>query len=209
MSLFRFFQSNDKFFTWFEQATENNFLAAKELQKLCKEFKNPQKTAKTIHDLEHKGDMICHAIFNELNSSFLTPLDREDIIELTHGIDDVMDLIHNCADDITNYYIKKPTPLSIQMADTIVASTRIIKDILPKVQKRKTFPQVQKGVRAINQLETDADELLKVGIQSLFRKPKNTVDIIRWQAIYQTMEEVTNKCEDIADALRGLLIKYA
>lgn len=209
MKFIKFFQNNDEFYPLFEQAVSNNFLAAKELNKLCKEFKDPQKSAKKIHELEHKGDALCHDIFAQLNKSFITPIDREDIIALTNAIDDVIDLIHSSADDINNYYIKKPTSICIKMTENIVLSTQVVKNILPKIQKRKTFSEVIQGVREINQLETQADELLKEGIQSLFKKPKSAVDIIKWQSIYQTMEDVTDKCEDIADVLNGLVVKYA
>lgn len=209
MKFINFFQNNNKFYPLFEEAVDNNFLAAKEFSKLCKEFKNPQKVAKKIHDLEHKGDAICHEIFAQLNTSFITPIDREDIIALTSAIDDVIDLIHTSADDINNYYIKKPTPICIKMAENIALSTRVVKEILPKIQKRKTFPEVIKGIREINMLETKADELLKEGIRSLFRNPKSTVEVIKWQSLYQSMEDVTDKCEDIADVLNGLVVKYA
>lgn len=209
MKVFNFLRRDDKFFSWFAQATKNNFLAAKELQKLCNEFKNPKKAAEEISDLEHKGDKICHAIFDELNKSFLTPLDREDLIELTHSVDDTIDLIHKSADDFYNYNIKKTTPTAVKLADTIVSSTRVIKEILPKIQKRKVFQEVRRGIYEVNRLETQADDLLREGLQRLFRKEKSPIDIIRWQAIYQTMEDVTDKCEDTADVLHGLIIKYA
>ncbi len=202
-------QGSNIFYELFEKAAENNFLAAKELQKLCKDFKNPQKSADKIHDLEHQGDLIVHAIFEQLNKSFVTPLDREDIIALTNAIDDIMDLIHTCADDFNNYYVKKPTSIAIKLADIILESTKVIKEILPKIRQRRYFSVIKDGVRELNHLETKADVLLKQGIQSLFRSPKKSVDIIRWQAIYQTMEDATDKCEDVADVLGGFLVKYA
>ena len=209
MNIFKFLKQDDKFFTWFEEACANNYAAAKALQKLCKDFKNPQIAAKKIHDLEHKGDTICHTIFDELNTSFLTPLDREDLIALTHAIDDVIDLIHKSADDMANYGIKKTTPVALQLTDNIVASTHILKEILPKMQKRNTFQQVRRGVYEINRLETEADGLLRNGIQGLFRKRTASVDIIRWLAIYETLESVTDACEDAGDILNGLIVKYA
>lgn len=209
MNLPKILQKNDIFYQWFEEAAANNLLAAKELQKLCKNFENPQESAEKIHTLEHKGDMFVHNIFGQLNKSFITPIDREDIIAITNAIDDIIDLIHECADDINNYYVKKPTPIAVELAKIIVQSTTIIRDILPNIRKRKNFSQIAKGIREINRLETQADLLFKGGIRSLFKKPKNILDIVRWQAIYQTMEDVTDKCEDVADVLTGLIVKYA
>lgn len=209
MNILKFLRQEDKFFTWFSEACANNFAAAKQLQKLYKEFKNPQIIAKKIHDLEHKGDNICHTIFDELDASFLTPFDREDLIALTHAIDDVIDLIHKSADDLVNYNIKKVNPIAIQLTDNIVASTHILKDILPKMEKRKTFQQVRRGVYEINRLETEADGLLRNGMRELFRKRTTPVDVIRWLAIYETLEDVTDACEDAGDILNGLIVKYA
>lgn len=209
MNIPRILQRNDQFYFFFEEAAANNLAAAKELQKLCKFFKNPKESGEKIRELERKGDRIIHKIYEQLNKSFVTPIDREDIIALASAIDDIIDLIYTCSDDINNYYVTKPTKTAVDLADIIVQSTKIINDILPNIRKRRHFPLVLQGVAELNHLETQADNIFKEGIRSLFKNPKKPIDIIRWQAIYQIMEEATDKCEDIADVLGGLLVKYA
>lgn len=210
MNLLGIFQSRgDKFYKWFEEASENNFKAAQLLEKLCKNFKNPKKVADQIHDLEHEGDKISHDIHNEINSVFVTPLDREDIIRLTGALDDVIDLIHASASKIVTYNIKKVSPAARQFSEIIVSSTKVVAQTLPKLRHRRTFSQVHKAIVEINRLENEADDLLRKSLAELFKNPKNPIDVIRWRDIYEMMEDITDKTEEIAHVLQNLITKYA
>ena len=154
MNLLGIFQSRgDKFYKWFEEASENNYKAALLLEKLCKNFKNPQKIAKQIHDLEHEGDQISHNIHSEINSVFVTPLDREDIISLTGALDDVIDLIHASSSAMMTYNIKKITPVAKKFSEIITSSTKVVSQALPKLRHRRNFSQVHKAIIELNRLE--------------------------------------------------------
>ncbi len=210
MNLLGIFQSKgDKFYHWFEEASENNFKAAALLEKLCKDFKNPKQIAEKIHDLEHKGDQISHDIYKQLNSVFVTPLDREDITALANALDDVVDLIHASASSMVTHNVKRTTPLARDFSELIVESTKLVNQALPKLRKRRNFSQVHKAIIEINRLENEADDLLRVGLTKLFKKPKNPIDVIRWYNIYEIMEDTTDKTEDIANILQNLVTKYA
>jgi uncharacterized protein len=204
-----FNSKGDKFYSWFEAAAQNNYLAAKELHNLLTNYKEPKKIAEKIHKMEHHGDSICHEIYDEINTSFITPVDREDIIELTRNLDDVMDLIHAAADSLEIYAIKKSSNLMIKFSEIIVESSKIIKDSLPYFRKRKNFSKIAKAIIEINNLENEADDLIKKGLKDLFTGKKNAIEIIKLKNIYETLENVVDKCEDIADLLRGLITKYA
>ncbi len=210
MNFLNIFQSqDDRFYSWFEQAAANNVMAAQMLEQLCTDFQNVPEAAERIHDLEHEGDEISHRIYDELNRVFVTPLDREDIIALTRSLDDVTDLIHASADAMAVYNVKNSTPTALRLAGTIVASTKSVAAALPKLRNRRTFREVTTAIIEINRLENEADELLRAGLLELFRNPTDPLDVIRWRDIYEMMEEVTDKTEDIADVLRGLVTKYA
>lgn len=210
MNLLGVFQSKgDKFYKWFEEASENNYKAALLLEKLCKNFKDHKKIADQIHTLEHNGDQISHDIHNEINSVFVTPLDREDIISLTGALDDVIDLIHASSSGIVTYNVKKITPVAKEFSEIIVSSTKAVSQTLPKLRHRRNFSQVYKAIIEINRLENEADDLLKKGLTELFKNPKKPIDIIRWKSIYEIMEEATDKTEDIANVLQNLITKYA
>lgn len=210
MNLLSIFDSKgDKFYRWFEEASENNHKAALLLDKLCNNFKDPEKISKQIQDLEQKGDQISHTIYSEINSTFVTPLDREDIIMLTQSLDDVVDLIYTSASTITIYNVKKITPIAHEFSEIITASTKLVAEILPKLRRRRTFSQVYKAIIEINRLENKADDLLSKSLTALFKNPKNPIDVIRWRDIYRIMENTTNKTEDIANVLQNLITKYA
>lgn len=210
MNVLSIFQSKgDRFYRWFEEASENNYKAALLLDKLCTSFKNPEKISEQIKDLEQKGDQISHTIYSEINRTFVTPLDREDIIMLTQSLDDVVDLIHLSASIITIYNVKKITPTAHEFSEIIVTSTKLVAEILPKLRHRRAFSELHKAIIEINRLENKADDLLRKSLTELFKNPKDPLDVIRWRDIYGVMEDVTDKTEDIANVLQNLITKYA
>lgn len=210
MNLLGVFQSRgDKFYASFEEASENNYKAALLLEKLCKVFKDPKKITEQIHTLEHEGDQISHHIYKEINSVFVTPIDREDIIALTQSLDDVIDLIHASASSIVTYNVKKITPVAREFSEIITASAKLVAEVLPRLRHRRTFSEVYNAIIEINRLENKADDLLKKSLTGLFKNPKDPIDVLRWHNIYSIMEDTTDKTEDIANVLQNLITKYA
>lgn len=200
---------NSDFFDWFEEAAQNNIEAAGMLDRLCSEFSDVEKMAGELHELEHKGDEVVHSIYNKLNNVFMPPLDREDIIAITQALDNVMDYIYAAADAMSVYNIKATTPIACKLAAVIVACTEQVAQQLPKLRKRSGMRQIEAGVQEIHRLENEADALLRQGEMDLFHTPHDPIEVIAWSRIYETMERVTDECEEIADVLRGLAIKHA
>ena len=210
MNFLPFIHSNPgKFYTWFEDAADNNLLAAQALLKLCKNVKNAPQIARDIHDLEHKGDQISHLVYDELRKVFVPPIDAEDIIALTHSLDDVVDLIYASASRIDIYNIKKIDDITLKLVDSIVEGTEFVAKTLPKLRNRRTFKDIKMVGIEINKLENKADLLLKDGLRNLFKDSHNAKDIIRLKDIYEKMEEATDALEDIADVFHGIVTKYA
>jgi predicted phosphate transport protein (TIGR00153 family) len=200
---------NSDFFDWFEEASRNNVEAARLLQRLCKDFSCAEELAEEIHDLEHKNDQIGHSIYQKLNKVFMPPLDREDIAALASALDDVMDYIHETADAICIYNVKDPTPVGVRLAEIIVSCTEEVVKQLPLLRQRRSMRRINTGVIELNRLENEADKLLREGVKELFKNPHDPIEVIAWSRIYETMEGVTDKSEDIGDVLRGLVIKHA
>jgi predicted phosphate transport protein (TIGR00153 family) len=216
MAVFDFLRKGgDNFYQWFEDAADNVLQASHELRNLCYNFQaqDPQQTADRLHELEHRGDSIGHEIYDALNKTFVTPLDREDIIRLYSALDDVIDFVHSSADMMAVYKVQSVTPVAQQLADCIVGCAEEIAKAMPKLRKRNELEQILPSVIHINSLENQADNLLRAGLVELFsrpqEKPQDVVEIIKWRDIYEEMEEATDKAEDIADVLRGLVIKHA
>jgi uncharacterized protein Yka (UPF0111/DUF47 family) len=210
MNLLKVFDSNSpKFFEWFQELADNNVKAAKKLQSACQDIKVIKQSVKDISDTEHLSDNIVLKIFDELNSTFITPMDREDISDLTRSLDNVIDFIHLSIETISVYNVKKMNKTVIKFSELILQSTKVISASLPELSRRDNFSKINEAVKEINKLETEADVLLREGLEVIFKNPKNAIEVIRWRDNYNLMEEVTDKTEDIADVLHDLIIKYA
>jgi len=210
MPLFDFLkQDGGDFFQWLEDACGNTLQASIVLKELCDNFEAPQEAVARLHDLEHKGDDIGHDIYNKLNNTFVTPMDREDIISLYSSIDDMTDLVHSAADMMVVYKVESILPTAKDLANCIVGCAEEVVKAVPHLRKRSELGAIQASIIKINSLENQADDLLRAGLADLFSNPDNVVQIIKWRDIYNEMEEATDKAEDIADVLRGLVIKHA
>ena len=197
------------FFGGFEAAARNNVAAAQLLDQLCRDFRDLEGNVTRLHELEHNGDDITHRMYESLNSVFMPPLDREDIIAIATGLDDVMDHIHEAADAMFIYHVAAPTTVARALASIIVECTQAVSQQLPHMRSRAAMRHVQEGVVEIHRLENAADALLRQGTINLFHHPHDPTEVIAWSRIYETMEHVTDDCEEIADVLRGLVIKHA
>jgi len=202
-------KKNDDFFGRFEEAARNNLEAARLLDRLFTDFTDSTARVEELHQLEHKGDEIAHHVYQKLNTVFMPPLDREDIIALTGALDDVMDHIHEAADAMCIYNIQTPTPVARALATVIVACAEQVAKQIPNLRNRRAMRQIEPGVIELHRLENQADRLLREGVVELFHHPHDATEVIAWSRIYETMERITDKCEDIADVLRGLVIKHA
>lgn len=210
MPLFDFLKQDDGlFFTWFEDASNITLQAALGLRDLCYNFRDPQAAAARLHDFEHQGDDIGHNIYSKLNNTFVTPIDREDIISLYSSIDDMTDFIHSAADMMATYNVDAVLPTAKPLSDCIVGCAEEVVKTLPYLRKRNQMGLIQDSIIKINSLENQADDLLRSGLADLFANPDNVIQIIKWRDIYHEMEQATDKAEDIADVLRGLVIKHA
>lgn len=212
MSLFNFLKKDDtNFFQWFEDAANNSLKAAVALRNLCYNFEahNLEETVTNLHEYEHRGDEIGHRIYEQLNKSFITPLDREDIISLYSAIDDVTDYVHSAADMMSVYKVDTVPPIAQQLSDCIVGCAEEVVKAIPHLRKRKEMGFILPSVIQINSLENKADDLKRDGLVELFSHTEDVVHIIKWRDIYEEMEQATDKAEDIADVLRGLAIKNA
>ena len=180
--------------------------ASKEQTEAKQQFTTALEQFKSVVNFDG-GDL--EKMYNKLNNTFVTPMDREDIISLYSSIDDVTDLIHSVADLMVVYKVEAVTPVAQQLSDCIVSSAEHVVTALPHLRKRNELSTILPSVVEIHSLENRADQLLRDGLLELFSNPQDVLHIIKWRDIYSEMEEATDKAEDIADVLRGLVIKNA
>ncbi|MBI2955650.1 MAG: DUF47 domain-containing protein [Chloroflexi bacterium] len=205
----RLIPREEKFFDMFEKASRNMLEAAKLLQEMLSHYEDVEKKVSEITEREHQGDAITHDIIAKLNSTFVTPFDREDIHHLTSAIDDVVDRIEAAADVMLIYRIERPTPELQKFASILVRSAEEINSAVPLLRKRDRMKEILNRCIEINRLENEADQLQRAALVALFENPTNTIDVIRWREIYGQLEEATDRCEDVADVLQGMVMKHA
>ena len=202
---------DDKFFSYLEESTQNLVKAAVVMKKLTLTKKNSEIEALIgqIHDLEHDGDTVTHKIFSELNSTFVTPLDREDIHTLASSLDDIMDYMDGSAGRFTLYKLKRWPPQMVTLVDILVTSINELQHGVSLLRNIQQFDELQKVFKKVNEYENDADFVFERAIAELFDKEKDPIQIIKLKEIYVGLETATDKCEDAANVLEGIVIKHA
>ena len=209
MFRFPFIPRKQKFFELFENGAHNMVQAAQELKRMVDTWEDVGKSVDTISDLEHKGDAVIHQIMAQLNSTFVTPFDREDITALAHALDDVVDCIFATATRMLIYKIDCPTPESKELADIIVQAACEVEAIMPQLRHRAELKKVSLRCVEINRLENVADEIFRSALAELFEDTTDMSYVIKWREIYEHMESATDRCEDVSNVFEGVALKYA
>jgi len=162
-----------------------------------------------ITELEHRGDTITHEIMAQLNRTFVTPFDREDIALLAHVLDDVTDFIHAAADAMLIYKVNSPSQRAKELADIIVQAAAEIERVIPRLRHRAELKQIFEHCVEINRLENMADRIFRSAMAELFDNTTDIAEVIKWREIYEHMESATDRCEDVANVLEGVALKHA
>jgi len=198
-----------KFFALFEQGAQNAVKIAQQLKDLVYIWENVKERVWVITDLEHQGDAITHQIFEQLHRSVITPFDREDIALLAHSLDDVTDFIHAAADAMLLYKVMRPTQRAKEMVDIVVQAVVEVESGVSEIHNRIGRKQLLKRCVEINRLENMGDSVFRSAMAELFEDSADLAGLIKWREIYKHMESVIDRCEDIANILEGVAIKYA
>ncbi|MBZ0168572.1 PhoU family transcriptional regulator [Candidatus Methylomirabilis lanthanidiphila] len=195
-----------EFLTLIESAARNLLEAAGALQTMFDNYTNPEAQWRKIRDVEHQGDAITHRIMKKLNQTFIPFIDRQELRALTSTIDDVVDFIEAAASRMVLYHIAQPTPQSREMVALITASAE---QIVKAIGHLPTFAGVDEICVEINRLENLADDLYRHAIASLFEGDRPILDVTKWKEIYELLEGVTDRCEDVANVVETIALKHS
>jgi len=198
-----------KFYDLFEKSATNLVTAAEKLVDLFNNYEDVEAKAKQLKALEHQGDMITHEIIQRVNSTFVTPIDREDIALLAHTLDSVMDFIEAAGRTAFLYRVAQPTERARQLASIVAKMTYALNDVLPCLRHRNQFKRILEQCVEINSLENEADDVHHAAMAELFDSGKDASEIIKWRELYQHMEDATDQGEDVANILEGIVLKHA
>lgn len=212
-SILKFFVPKDhSFFPLFESDAHNLVLAAEKLKQLM-DSTDPQdhdRLNKEIRDIEHKGDEITNKTYVQLNKSFITPFDREDIHELTAHIDDVVDTINGISRRVWLYKPKKLIPIYKEMAELIyVGSKELEAAILCLKDPVDRKAEITMSCTHVTAIEHEADELYYKGVSELFEKEEDTKELLKNNKILELLERCVDEIEDVTDTIKAILIKMA
>ncbi len=202
----RLIPREERFFDLFVEDAANVLGAARLLEAMLRTYDQVESRAAEIRQAEHRGDEISHDIGHRLESTFVTPFDREEIHALISGLDDVLDWIEEVADTFVLYRIEAPTSTAVQQASIIVRQCEQIHEALLHL---RGFRGLDKYVIEIHRLENEGDRIARAAIAGLFDNSADAIEIIKWRKIYNVLEETVDKCEDVANIIERITIKHA
>ena len=213
MDLKKFFHSfvprQHIFYIKFNEAADNLTVAANLLSELVKTKDIDQRAeyARQIKEIEHNGDNISHLIYEELNKTFITPIDREDIYKLTSALDDILDMINGSAQRIMYFAPKQIDVELISLCDIMVMMSREIQEALAELKNYKKSVSIRNNCVRINAFENNADDIFRASISRLMNEEKDVVELIKKKEILETIEEATDYGEDVANIVFSILMK--
>ena len=201
---------DEKFYQLLEESTANLVKGGEALNMLpkCKTQEDREKTASVIKEIEHQGDSITHRIFNELNSTFVTPIDREDIHLLASALDDVLDHIDGVTARFNLYKVQAVPENMVHLIEVLNKSIVELSNGVHHLRNLNDMKSLGEIIKKVNDYENEADTIFDQAIADLFEKEKDPITIIKLKEIFVGLETATDKCEDAANVLEGLLIKH-
>jgi predicted phosphate transport protein (TIGR00153 family) len=205
--MFGLIPKEEKFFQMFQEMGGIIVEGAKELKTMLDNYSDPAASQKKIKEIEHRGDQQTHEIIKKLNTSFITPFDREDIYSLAAALDDILDLIDGSAQRFVMYNVEATTAEARELAFLILQGAETINRAL-HIIGGKLEPITEYCVQ-INAMENEADRVCREAISRLFDEEKDPIQLIKWKEIYETLEKATDKCEDAANILESVVVKNA
>jgi predicted phosphate transport protein (TIGR00153 family) len=205
----RLLPREEDFFGLFEQHAALTVEGAREMQRLLGGGQNARVLAARIKEIEHETDVITHACVEKLHKTFITPFDRDDIHTLITRMDDVMDYIESAAAAVMLYELVEMTAPAQELAQVLVRSCEATAVAVRGLRTVKQADAILKACIEVNRLENEGDEILRNGIAGLFREAKDPLLVLKWKEVYEALETATDRCEDVANIIEGVVLEHA
>ncbi len=202
----RLLPKETKFFDLFAEMSGNLIKGARVMADLLRDYRDVAVSVQRIKDIEHQGDDITHNVFIKLNSTFITPFDREDIHNLASSMDDVLDFLNSASDRLMLYKIKTVPAAAAELAEIVVQQAEALDRA---VRNLENLSQVLPHCVEVNRLENEADRISRHAIAALFDNGKDPIELIKIKELLEVLEIATDKAEDAANALETIVLKSA
>ncbi len=197
------------FYDYFEEHASLTVTGTAELVSMVSGPVNIEAKAKRIKEIEHETDVITHRCVGALHTVFITPIERDDIYRLITRMDDIMDYVEAGAERIALYDIKEMTPEVVEMANTLARAAKVVQEALHGLRDLKNPKLVLAKCVEINQIENEADAILRRALARMFKEEKDAIKIIKWKEIYENLEGAADRCEDVANIIEGVVLDNA
>jgi predicted phosphate transport protein (TIGR00153 family) len=194
----------ESFFDLFEDMAKKVQQGAEELLDLLKNYTDLDRKAGRVLDIEHEGDEITHEVIRRLNTTFITPFDREDIHRLASSMDDVLDHIEAVAEYLQLHRIEEPLKQMVALAETLTQAARITAESIPKLRRMKDMEDYW---IEINRLENEGDRYYRRTIAELFSGDYRAMDVLKWKDICEEIEQAIDRLEDVANTIESIVLK--
>lgn len=203
----RLIPRDTKFFDLFAEMAGNLGQAARLLKQTLEDFREVEERVRQLKEIEHRGDEMTHNILIKLNQTFITPFDREDIYRLASSLDDVLDFTYAAGVRLMMYKITSAPQAAPKLADILVRQTDQLSQAVGRLEKK--HDHVLENCVEINRLEREADQVARAAIGLLFDKEKDPISLIKLKELFEVLETATDKAEDVANVLEGVVLKSA
>ena len=207
--MFRVTAKDEIFFDLFVDTAEAICKTARMLEDLMTNYCNINHKIKAIEDMEHECDQYVHRILEQLNKSFITPIDREDIHLIAKELDNITDAIESTAHRFYMLNVKNIREESKILANLIVLCTAELREVMVDLKNMKKSTMLRKRIIEVNRLENEGDEIFRNAITQLFASENDPLEVIKWKEIYEYLENTLDACEDVANIAEGVIMKNA
>jgi len=205
----RFMPKEGRFFEFFNEHALAIVDGARELESMMAHFDDLQRRAYSIESIEKRADKITHATVDLLHRTFITPLDRDAILQLINTMDDILDLIEDVAHSIFLYDIKIITDEARKLAEICVACSEKVQAAVQLLASMEHATGILASCDDIDRLESEADHVMRAAMAKLFREEPDVRQVIKLKEIYELLESVTDRCEDVASIIEGIIVENA
>ncbi len=208
--LTRLMPKSDDFFADFEAQAALVVEGAILLKGLLDDFTDVPRKCQAIKDVEHRADDVTHRAFARLHTQFITPFDRSEIHRILSRIDDVLDLADAAAERLGLYDIDVVLPEARELAGVLVEQSRKMEEAVKGLRNMKKDPQrVLEACKEMNVLENQADTLTRQTMAKLFKRGNDPLTVIKWKEIIDLIEDATDRAEDVANVIEGIVLEHA
>ncbi|MDH7602684.1 MAG: DUF47 family protein [Armatimonadota bacterium] len=205
----RLLPKEEKFFELFRQQANNVVEGARLLKSFLEDYTDLEQKRLKIEMAESTGDEIAHRIIEKLNTTFITPMDREDIHALASALDDILDFVYACAQRLHLYGVKTITKDAIALANVILRAAEETAALVDEMEDLRNVKSLKNRWIEVNRLENEGDRISRQAIAELFEKEKDPIEVIKWKEIYEHLETAIDKCEDAANIVEAVVLKNA